>query len=89
MKIQKWIDDGNFKMSYDYSKLLEEIYADRAEGLITNKLYVVRGEWLEAINTAPIIDFYYDLEEVEENEIVQEMETEAVIEEMELFNRLF
>ena len=33
IQIQQWINAGNFKISYDYSGLIEEIEEDIAEGL--------------------------------------------------------
>ena len=33
MTIQKWIDEGNYRFSYDYSEFIEELEADIAEGL--------------------------------------------------------
>ena len=43
MTIQKWIDDGNYTFSYDYSGLIEDLEADIAEGLTddTSLLFVV------------------------------------------------
>lgn len=34
IKIQKWIDDGNYTFSYDYSDLIEELEEDIAEGIV-------------------------------------------------------
>ena len=37
-KIQKWIDDGNYTFSYDYSEFIEELEEDLAEGLTDDYL---------------------------------------------------
>ncbi|EMC43570.1 hypothetical protein [Streptococcus mutans] len=92
MAIQKWIDDGNYTFSYDYSNLIEELEADISEGLVKDYLFVVRGKWLEAINTAPIIDYYYSLDDLHtfsNNDTVQKLKTEQVLKEMKHFNQLF
>ena len=49
MKIQKWIDDGNYKFSQDYTDLTSELKEDIAEGLANDYIYIVRGEYLEAL----------------------------------------
>lgn len=89
MKIQKWIDDGNYKFSYDYSELLEELISDNEEGITDDKIYVVRKEFDERLGACPIVDYYYELDEVPENETVQEMKTVDVINEMKTFNQIF
>lgn len=62
-KIQKWIDDGNYTFSYDYSEFIEELEEDLAEGLIDDYLFIVRGDYDEALEKRPIIDYYYTPEE--------------------------
>lgn len=89
MKIQKWIDDGNYRFSYDYSELLEELISDNEEGITNDKIYVVRKEFDERLGACPIVDYYYELDEVPENETVQEMKTVDVINEMKTFNQIF
>lgn len=89
MKIQKWIDDGNYKFSYDYSELLDELISDYEEGITDDKIYVVRKEFDERLGACPIVDYYYELDEVPENETVQEMKTVDVINEMKTFNQIF
>ncbi|MCR4256929.1 hypothetical protein VMHJH2_00180 [Streptococcus uberis] len=89
MKIQKWIDEGNYKFSYDYSELLEELISDYEEGITNEKIYVVRKEFDERLGACPIVDYYYELDEVSENETVQEMKAVDVINEMEKFNQIF
>lgn len=89
MKIQKWIDEGNYKFSYDYSELLEELISDYEEGITDDKIYVVRKEFDERLGTCPIVDYYYELDEVPENETVQEMKAVDVINEMKTFNQIF
>ncbi|GAB6651942.1 hypothetical protein BOVMAS18_19190 [Streptococcus uberis] len=89
MKIQKWIDDGNYKFSYDYSELLDELISDYEEGITDDKIYVVRKEFDERLGACPIVDYYYELDEVPENETVQEMKTVDVVNEMKTFNQIF
>lgn len=89
MKVQKWIDEGNYKFSYDYSELLEELISDYEEGITDDKIYVVRKEFDERLGTCPIVDYYYELDEVPENETVQEMKAVDVINEMKTFNQIF
>lgn len=89
MKLQKWIDDGNFKISYDYSELIEELLEDIEEGLTKEYLYIVRDEFNEALGTCPIIDYYYDPEDIEDGDVAEKVRTVAVLAEMELFNQIF
>ena len=63
MIVQKWIDEENYRFSYDYSELIEELEEDIAEGLTGNYLFIVRGEYNEALEKCPIIDYYYSKEE--------------------------
>lgn len=88
MTIQKWIDDGNYTFSYDYSEFIEEIEADIAEGLIGNHLFIVRGDYNEALEKCPIIDYYYSKEEIEDGDLAEKVLTEAVLNEMKQDNAL-
>lgn len=88
MKIQSWIDEGNFTFSYDYSELLEEFKQDMAEGLLGGYCYVVRGDWLEVLEYAPITDYYYTLDEARDDTVIK-MQTEVVLREMEKWNKMF
>lgn len=88
MQIQQWIDDGNFKISYDYSELIEEIKTDMLEGLLDEYIYIVRGDFIEAIGTSPVIDYYYSVDEIEEGIVAEKVRTSAVLVELELFNRI-
>lgn len=89
MKIQQWIDDGNFRISYDYSELIEDLETDIAEGLTDDYIYIVRGEYVEAIGVCPIIDYYYTPGEIEDGDVAEKVRTLAVLSEMELFNQIF
>ena len=40
MKIQKWIDDGNYRFSYDYTELIKELKEDIAKGLTNDYIYI-------------------------------------------------
>lgn len=88
MKIQKWIDDGNYRFSYDYTELINELKEDIAEGLTNDYIYIVRGEYLEAIKYAPITDYYYEPEQIENGYIAEKVSTASVLAEMELFNNI-
>lgn len=81
-KIQKWIDDGNYTFSYDYSELIEELEEDLAEGLIDDYLFIVRGAYNEALEKCPIIDYYYSKEEIEEGDLAEKTLTASVLAEM-------
>ncbi len=82
MIVQKWIDEENYRFSYDYSELIEELEEDIAEGLTGNYLFIVRGEYNEAFEKCPIIDYYYSKEEIEDGDLAEKVLTEAVLNEM-------
>lgn len=88
-KIQKWIDDGNYTFSYDYSDLIEELEEDIAEGLTDEYIYVVRGDYNEALEKCPIIDYYYTSEEIEEGDLAEKTLTASVLAEMKKDNEIF
>lgn len=89
MQIQQWVDAGNFKISYDYSELIEEIEADIDEGLIKDYIYIVRGEYLEALGTEPIIDYYCEPVQIEDGVVAEKLRVQSVLAEMELFDKIF
>lgn len=82
MIVQKWIDEGNYRFSYDYSELIEELEEDIAEGLTGNYLFIVRGEYNEALEKCPIIDYYYSQDEINDGDMAEKVLTEAVLNEM-------
>lgn len=88
-KIQKWIDDGNYRFSYDYSELIEELEEDIAEGLTDDYIYIVRGEYNEVMGKCMIIDYYYTAEEIEEGDIAEKVLTSSVLAEMKADNEIF
>ena len=88
-KIQKWIDDGNYTFSYDYSELIEELEEDLAEGLIDDYLFIVRGNYDEALEKCPIIDYYYSQDEINDGDMAEKVLTEAVLNEMKQDNSIF
>ena len=88
-KIQRWIDDGHYTFSYDYSELLDELTADIEEGPTDEYLYVVRGEYNEVMEKRMIIDYYYSPDEIEEGDLAEKMLTAAVVEEMERDSSIF
>ena len=81
-KIQKWIDDGNYTFSYDYSELIQDLEADIAEGLTDDSLFIVRGAYNEALEKCPIIDYFYSKEEIEEGDLAEKTLTASVLAEM-------
>lgn len=89
MKIQAWIDAGNYTFSYDYSGLLDELTADIEEGLTDEYIYVVRGEYNEIMEKRMIIDYCCSPDEIEEGDLAEKMLTEAVVEEMERDSSIF
>lgn len=88
-KIQKWIDDGNYTFSYDYSELIKELEEDLAEGLIDDYLFVVRGPYNEILEKSPIIDYYYTSEEIEEGNLAEKTLTASALAEMKSDNEIF
>lgn len=89
VRIQKWIDDGNYTFSYDYSELIEELEADIAEGLTDDYLFIVRGNYNEALEKYPIVDYYYSQDEIDGEGIAEKVLTEAVLNEMKSDNEIF
>lgn len=88
-KIQRWIDDGHYTFSYDYSDLLDELTSDIDEGLTGEYLYVVRGDYNEIMEKRMIIDYYYSPDEIEEGDLAEKMLTAAVVEEMQKDSSIF
>ncbi|MBT9630270.1 hypothetical protein GPJ86_09515 [Streptococcus salivarius] len=89
MTIQKWIDEGNYRFSYDYSDLIEELEADIAEDLTDDYLFIVRGDYNEAMEKCPIIDYYYSQDEINDGDMAEKVLTEAVLNEMKSDNEIF
>lgn len=88
-KIQKWIDDGNYTFSYDYSEFIEELEADIAEDLTDDYLFIVRGDYNEALEKCPIIDYYYSQDEINDGDMAEKVLTEAALNEMKQDNSIF
>ena len=88
MRVQTWIDAGNYRFSYDYSELIEELEADMAEGLTGEYIYIVRGEYNEIMDKCMIIDYYYSPEEIEEEDVAEKVLTVSVLAEMKADNEL-
>lgn len=89
MTIQKWIDEGNYRFSYDYSDLIEELEADIAEDLTDDYLFIVRGDYNEVMEKCPIIDYYYSQDEINDGDMAEKVLTEAVLNEMKSDNEIF
>ena len=87
-KVQKWIDAGNYRFSYDYSDLIEELEADINEGLTGKYLYIVRGDYNEILDKCPIIDYYYTAEEIENGDLAEKVLTSSVLAEMKADNEI-
>lgn len=89
VKVQQWIDAGNYRFSYDYSELIEELEEDIAEGLTDDYIYIVRGEYNEVMEKCMIIDYYYTAEEIENGDIAEKVLTASVLAEMKADNEIF
>lgn len=89
IKIQNWIDAGNYHFSYDYSDLIKELESDIAEGLTDEYIYIVRGSYNEILEKCPIIDYYYTSEEIEEGDLAEKALTASVLAEMKSDNEIF
>lgn len=89
MRVQKWIDEGNYRFSYDYSDLIEELEEDIAEGLTDDYIYIVRGDYIEMLDKCPIIDYYYTAEEIEQGDFAEKVLTTSALAEMKADNEIF
>jgi len=89
MRVQSWIDAGNYRFSYDYSELIEELEADIEEGLANEYLYIVRGDYNEMLDKCPIIDYYYTAEEIEQGDLAEKVLITSVLAEMKADNEIF
>ena len=89
MRVQAWIDAGNYRFSYDYSELIEELEEDVEEGLAEDYIYIVRGEYNEVMGKSMIIDYYYDPEEIAEGDVAEKVLTSSVLAEMKKDNEIF
>ena len=87
-KVQQWIDAGNYRFSYDYIELIEELEEDIAEGSTDDYIYIVRGEYNEVMEKCMIIDYYYTAEEIEEGDIAEKVLTTSVLAEMKADNEI-
>lgn len=88
MRVQTWIAAGNYRFSYDYSELIEDLEADIDKGLTDEYLYIVRGDYIELLEKCPIIDYYYTAEEIEQGNIAEKVLTTSALEEMKADNEL-
>lgn len=88
MRVQSWIDAGNYRFSYDYSELIEELEANIEEGLTDEYIYIVRGDYIEILDKCPIIDYYYTAEEIEQGDLAERILTTSVLAEMKADNEL-
>jgi orf140b gp len=89
VKVQQWIDEGNYRFSYDYSELIEELEEDIAEGLTDDYIYIVRGEYNEVMEKCMIVDYYYTAEEIEQGDFAEKVSTISVLAEMKADNEIF
>lgn len=88
MRVQAWIDADNYRFSYDYSELIEDLEADIEEGLTGEYIYIVRGEYNETLDKCPIIDYYYTPEGIEKGDVAEKVLTVSVLAEMKADNEL-
>lgn len=89
MKVQKWIDDGNYRFSYDYENIIANLEDDIEDGNVSDKIYVLRDAFDERLGFAPILGYYVSLDDVAEGDTVQEMSVETTLREMKTFNEIF
>ena len=89
MRVQSWIDSGNYTFSYDYSDLIEKLEEDIEEDLLGEYIYIVRGAYNEVLEKCPIIDFYYTAEEIEEEDLAEKILTMSALAEMKSDNEIF
>lgn len=89
MRVQSWIDAGNYRFSYDYSDLIEELEVDIEEGMTGEYIYIVRGEYNEIMGKCMITDYYYTPEDIEERDIAEKVLTVSVLAEMKTDNEIF
>lgn len=89
MRVQSWIDAGNYRFSYDYNELIEDLEADIEEGLANEYLYIVRGDYIELLEKCPIIDYYYTAEEIEQGDLAEKVLTSSALAEMKADNEIF
>lgn len=88
MRVQSWIDEGNYHFSYDYSELIEDLEADIDEGLTDEYLYIVRGDYIELLEKCPIIEYYCTAEEIEQGDLAEKVLTTSALAEMKADNEL-
>lgn len=88
MRVQSWIDEGNYHFSYDYSELIEDLEADIDEGLTDEYLYIVRGDYIELLEKCPIIEYYCTAEEIEQGVLAEKVLTTSALAEMKADNEL-
>lgn len=89
MRVQSWINEGNYRFSYDYSEIIEELEADIEEELAGDYIYIVRGEYNEILDKCPIVDYYYTAEEIEQGDFAEKVLTSSVLAEMKADNEIF
>ena len=88
MRVQLWIDKGNYHFSYDYSELIEDLESDIDEGLTDKYLYIVRGDYIELLEKCPIIKYYCTAEEIEQGGLAEKVLTTSALAEMKADNGL-
>lgn len=89
MKVQKWIDEGNYRFSYDYENIIGNLEDDIEDGNVSDKIYVIRDSFDERLGFAPILGYYVSLDDIAEGDTVQEMSVEIALREMKTFNEIF
>lgn len=89
MRVQSWIDSGNYTFSYDYSDLIEKLEEDIEEDLTDEYIYIVRGAYNEVLEKRPIVDYYYTSKEIEEGDLAEKVLTMSALAEMKSDNEIF
>ena len=57
-------------------------------GLIGEHLFIVRGDYNEALEKCAIVDYYYSEDEIDDGDMAEKVLTEAVLNEMKQDNAL-
>lgn len=79
---------NGLNVSYDYSELIYELESDIEEGLVDESLFIVRelNKDLEPLKYKPIVDYYYDIDEIPKDVNYEKVLTKEVLEEMKKWN---
>lgn len=81
---------NGINVSYDYSELIQELESDIKEGLTDKYIFIVReiNKDLKSLNYKPIVDYYYSVDEIPEEELYEKALTKEVLKEMKKWNSI-